>query len=324
MGSLTVERILSTLSCVGCHEIGGLRPAGASRRRLNSKLHRARCRWCATSVLVKQCFIAGSDTSDEAQCVTEFEALRRLHADFPQDSAFATPRAFAVFPEQAVLIIEYCPGPTIRQLLRRSAGSGRHRAMSRAGGWLRRFHGIYRDGECPLEAADRLAVLARIWPQGRRPPTVERGLDCLDGSSAAAEAVIMPRVLLHGDFKPENLIQSGERTIGIDVGLKHSNSVVYDIAPFLNHVALDSGFRSRWLSRERRQAQELAFTAAYDDYYSRERIELLWMRLYFSLSAWSTHRCYRPRMRLFVDMLHAPLADELVERLTGLRRVGAA
>jgi hypothetical protein len=44
-------------------------------------------------------------------------------------------------------------------------------------------------------------------------------------SAAAAASIDLKRSWLHGDFKTDNLIVSGQRIVGIDLQIKHENAV---------------------------------------------------------------------------------------------------
>jgi Ser/Thr protein kinase RdoA (MazF antagonist) len=162
--------------------------------------------------------------------------------------------------------------------------------VGRAGHWLKIFHSSHVLPRGYLDVDEKLAVTRHIErDRGVRDRVFRRAVTVLRTTARAAATMPLARSWLHGDFKSDNLMISGSRTVGIDIHLRHENAVVYDLAPFLNYIDLRLCHPSGWKllhSRERLHAAFLRtyFAATPEDV----ALPLAWVRLYLLLAEWYT------------------------------------
>jgi hypothetical protein len=108
-------------------------------------------------------------------------------------------------------------------------------------------------------------------------------------------------------MKSDNLLVHDGRATGIDVQLVDENTVVYDLAPFLNHLGL-LGWSPRGLPRRSLIARAAtAFLAAYSAG-AAWQLPIAWLRAYLLVQA-ATRDEGSTALRAFVG--RAPAALEL-------------
>ena len=183
--------------------------------------------------------VANPLTADE-----EYAALVRLDAHFKRRGGpFRVPVPVALLPEINAFAMECVTGQTVKSLL--NYGTVRRPAtlldgLAAAGTFLRHLHAL--DALPPAEAdlrdeADRVLAVAeeKLRPLGLTLPDRVRSTLVAFPSLR----VTSPRVRLHGDFGPANILLEGDgTTVGLDASL---HAVGYPEDDLVRFVALVSG-----------------------------------------------------------------------------------
>lgn len=253
-----------------------------------SLLFYGECPAFPTPVAVK--YYPGGEGADLAVAVRQFSAMQRAYTAMRNDTNFSVPRPYMLDEAQRLLICEWIEGQpmTDRVLSWRCPLAEAKALMRTAGAWLRRFHHAHELLPAPPDVESALAGVEEL----RRSrlgmePFVGQALNRLAATADRVRSIALPRSWIHGDFKTDNLLVAGRRTVGIDTHLVHENVVTYDIAPFLNHLELTCyhprGLRQIWW---REQLVE-EFLAGYDFDSRAHAVSLLWTRLYSLFGAWS-------------------------------------
>ncbi|MGY1635494.1 aminoglycoside phosphotransferase family protein [Geodermatophilus sp. SYSU D00742] len=183
------------------------------------------------------------DTEPPLDAETQFAALRRAHAWYRDDGAAPVSRPVALLEDVGAVVMEHVPGPTVGQAVHRAPLHpwAAARAVAAAGRFLREFHRHAQPGATvslsslaqDVVTADR----ALLSPVGvRLPAAVRRTL--LEMPDVAVPA---GRVLLHGDYVPNNLIITGRDSVTmLDPLLVRLGLPEDDAARFLAIVSSDT------------------------------------------------------------------------------------
>lgn len=301
----------------------GAEPGNCSVRgpiavRDNSVLFYAECDRLPSAALVKICLAPDTRQPDADAARSEYAGLLAVHRAMRSSQHLSVPRPYILQPDVGLLAIEWVPGKNIAKRLS-SWICGRGSAESyvaQSAKWLKAFHACHRLPAAALDVDSKLSFIATI--ESSFPSSDEvfyAGVAQLRRSAGAAAAAKLPRSWIHGDFTPDNLIVSGERVLGIDTQLRHENAVVYDLAPFLNHLALALLEPSGWPLLRSHQALRRTFVATYlDGSAINLEIPLAWTQLYLALQHWHSarQRNFGALRRCFVDVSHRSLTRQLV------------
>lgn len=255
-------------------------------RRHNSRVHRARAG--ARRVAIKECFHPRTVDPDAAAATREYAALRNLAA--AAAAAGVPPLApppLALASEHGAYAMTWVPGETAtRSVLRPSSGRRRAIEIGQAvGDWLRRFHALH---PLPPRGSDfvrRLGWIGDLRDAHRTDALVLRAAAALASSASDASARELPASWVHGDMKCDNLLIDGHAVAGLDAQMIDDNSVVYDLAPLLNHLAL-----LQWSALGIWQRDKLRlFAGGMLDAYGFEAapwtLPTLWVRVYLLLQS---------------------------------------
>jgi hypothetical protein len=194
----------------------------------------SRCRW-----VLKQPNSESQqhDLASPLSAAGQFEALQRLHEHLRIiGGPVATPRPVAYVPELDGYVMEYVPGPTLTGLIT-------PRAVLRPGRLLRGvttaaqvLHAVH-----SLEPAE--VALVDLSDLDRRART--RGRQLLEqaalpmrehwfaSSGEAGASTTASKVLLHGDFAPENVVLSPYGVYCLDPDLSEKDWAEHDVVRFL-------------------------------------------------------------------------------------------
>lgn len=302
--------------CPRCHDSHGwIRTARAVVRQYSS-IHRMRCRHCGEQVVAK--VVGGRYSSEEARkhARKEYEALRTLQATFPQDERYGTlvPLAHLEDAAHAIIITRLAAGDELARYIRQVDTAGLQAACSSAGVWLNKLHkSDLQDRKKYLGTAEKVSYLSEKYGTALcRDRKTGSAFNLLAEVGSGIDVAPVVAVRQHGDFKPENMLCDGTRYIGLDIRWQSVGAVVYDLAPFLNHLWL----AGRGTGRHKRHLYDLAESAFLGGYGQIGKIQVLrWTQLYFALCYMGE---YRQRGRLatsYANWKVAPLVGRLATQL---------
>jgi len=255
---------------------------GVVELRNNSRIHKAR--WGLRPIAVKECFGTGSLRPDPAAAEREFAALTSIAQSASQSGVpTLTPQPLMLCLEFAVYAMAWVPGrPATEVILARATTTSHACAIGAgAGNWLRHIHALKAlskragDFESKVGHVEHLAASDRGADK-----LLRRSANSLVSHASEASAQYMPASWIHGDMKSDNLLVDGDQIVGLDAQLRDENTVVYDLAPFLNHLRL-----LKWTPRGAWHGQRLDLVAdAFLNAYSQEcagwKLPIAWLRSY--------------------------------------------
>lgn len=272
--------------CASCRAAGRWASAGKRSKRQNSDIHHLACMQCSERIVVKVNRVFGSVDDGRARAKREYETLSTLQGVFPQDGRFGTlvPLGHLEAEGHGIMITRLFHGEDVAHYSRKLPLNGVQETFRSAGTWLRTLHQSARGGVSmqTLGVADKLDYLERTYGDVlHADPAVRRTCEVLEHSGRRIEALAVPAVRIHGDFKPENLLCDGGRLVGLDIHLTSVGAAAYDVAPFLNHVWF--AYHRLGISRatQRYERACAGFLSGYGD--EGDAHALAWVRLYFAL-----------------------------------------
>lgn len=276
-----------------------------------------------TPIAVKLCIDAQKALPDRDVARIEYEGLVRTYDAMADDSEFSVPKPYLLDMENGLLLREWIAGTSLTDLLFswHCSQATAETYITKAGRWLRAFHEAG-----PLHVSrlsDQTSVL-RLDELSReelaKDEVFAHALCCLGATADIVTGLELEWSWIHGDFKSDNLVISGNRTVGLDVYKRMENAVFFDLGPFLNHLELNLWRPTtlRWRQAIDQLAQ--AFLAAYkmpND--PTNRTALNWIQLLLILSLWtSTAAEHRGRVsEPFVRAVFRAAVRRIASRLKG-------
>jgi hypothetical protein len=248
LGHSSMDAESAVLECLRSVLVGEIEPSdpadlvivqtGAARRR--SSLYflglaggRPACRW-----VVKQPN-SGSHQEDlrsPLSAAGQFQALQRLHEHLRQsDGPVATPRPVAYVPEIEAYVMEYVPGPTLTGLIRPGAVFRPDSLLHGVAGSAQVLHAVHSLESVEADRVDLPDLSRRAVTRGRQLletaglPTRDRWLV----PSSSAYSTTAWKVLLHGDFAPENVLLTPSGFYCLEPDLCERDWAEHDVVRFL-------------------------------------------------------------------------------------------
>ena len=230
--------------------------------------------------------------TDPDKAAEEYRALEYVAARFGP-GRYRVPQPVTLLADEGLLCMTWVDGRLARDVLEaRSAPDARQAAIVAAGAWLAYFHALERGAERPLDVAGKLALvdahLAMLDENARHSSVAGRARAWLAANAGEVGLIPVTHGLVHGDYKPENLLLAETATTGIDFTAARDGAQIMDVAQFANHLLLERvrprGFRA-W-GKARQWADQ--FTSAYIDAgAAAPSLPLLWLRVTHLLRFWS-------------------------------------
>jgi len=306
--------------CPNCKARASWHATGRSAVRANSTLYSFRCETCEERVVVKLVPLGARDADGRHELEREFQTLRKLRGIFPPNSHHGALIAenYLELDGHAAMVTRLFPGKDLVRYARSADREELGRMFHSAGALLRSLH----DG-CPdgyqlreLDVGPKLAYLEETYRRILlRNSRTRRAFLRLRESADAVGLSPLRVSWAHGDYKPENVLYDGRKTILLDTKLDIRGAVVYDLASFLNHVYIAAcSFRSGAL-RNNNQFVEAAFLSGYGDLSAAEITALRWAQLYFMLCYFGAHHKRGFPLNLYAYWRLAPLIEALAKQV---------
>jgi len=271
--------------------------------------------------MVKLCLKTHTCQADPDSAHSQYDALHRVSLAMGDGSEFSVPRPYLVQADIGLLAMEWVSGASMTDLVFswRCNPAQAQQLVARGGRWLRHFHACHALAPGRLDIEDKLAFVAEMESDGVVSDQVFiRALRRLRESAKAAAAVTLNRSWMHGDFKTNNLIVSGARTMGVDIHLHNEGPVIYDLAPFLNHLELRLWHPGGWrLFGSRALLHETFITNYLEGRDDAIAGPLAWVRLYMILAEWHTARTHSGSWphSSFLNFCYRRVASRLITRI---------
>ena len=287
---------------------------GPFASRDNSRLFIAKCADFPSTAVVKLCLRPRTCRADPEAAQRQYDALVRTSQAMNVDSDFSVPQPYLLDAARGLLAVQWIAGKSMTDIVFswRCNAARAQDLMARAGHWLKIFHTAHVLPDGQLDIDEKLASANRMERDRAVPDSVFfRAVSLLREAAGAAAAAPLARSWLHGDFKSDNLMISGLRTVGIDIHLRHENVVIYDLAPFLNYIDLRLCHPSGWRLRHSRELLHVRFLTSYfSATWKQMALPLAWVRLYLLLGEWHTaHANARSHVRTrMIDLCYRSVA----------------
>ncbi|MEO5375631.1 MAG: phosphotransferase [Alphaproteobacteria bacterium] len=197
--------------------------------------------------------------------IEQYDAIRRLNSAFQGADGYRTVKPILVIPESGILVLEWIDGRSLQELLFDQATTYDQAVayVERAARWLSIFHRTEVLPPCPLSCESLVKRLLPSDPVARLHPIRRRIHKLLTDSAPLLAGHDVPQVLVHGDYKPANVLYGDHETIAIDIAARHCGPNVADLGHFINCLRMDA-YQPRGLRLLRwRGHLAKAFLAAY-------------------------------------------------------------
>ncbi|HEX7369061.1 MAG TPA: aminoglycoside phosphotransferase family protein [Rhodanobacteraceae bacterium] len=306
--------------CPACHASGSWVQVGKADARQNSTVSKARCMRCDYAVAVKASRTTPDVQVARAELLDEHQTLQRVASTFPQDGPYGTlvPLGYMDTDTGGVMLTRWFPGVDLVSHARTLGADAAEGIWRSAGAWLRQLHLGDPAARCtqPLGTAEKVAHLLETCGAVLRSESRTR-LACgvLERAGMYIDELPLPAARLHGDFKPTNMLCDGSRYIGLDIQMKSIGAVAYDLAPFLNHLWLDTRTLRSFGSGRSHHAAEAAFLEGYGCAGEREMQALRWVQLYFALRYLGRYKQRGMLSRVYANRRVMPLVSALTAKV---------
>lgn len=272
-------------------------------------------------VAIKRCFVPGTNELDTEGASEQFLALKRLSDACGRNTPklFRVPDPICIIPDYAIYVMGWAIGESLTNKL------GALRAVwdakiwfEQVGTWMGYFHSAGPLQERIIDSSDRIEAINDLNHSLISQQSFVRALKSAKDVSNDYLKTRSKTSWLHGDCKTDNFILGCNDVFGIDVSLKHENSVEYDVGQFLNNLYLRLS-SPRWIYLKPFLNQ---YEKAFKDGYRSAGIEfsdryLAWIRLTLALSLWDDRlgRSEPSLRNRVLNAMFSSLADHLVDSL---------
>ena len=266
-----------------------------------------------SEALIKVCVDQTTGRPDGPAAQRQYRALAKVHEAMAWASGFSVPQPYLIRSELGLLAMEWVRGANVakRAFSWLSSISNSEKCVARSAAWLRAFHASGRLPPSHLDVHVRLPVLEEMTRRALPNDAYHAALAQLRRSADAAAAIALPRAWIHGDFTADNVILSGAQTIGIDMHLEHENAVVYDLASFLNNLALSLYEPRGWrLGRSHERLRDTFLSTYFQGDAGQMEMPVAWVQLYMAVQQWRSARQHAGHT------LRGHLVDWQFQRLT--------
>lgn len=180
---------------------------------------------------------------DLAELTVQFSALQHARDLLSSADGFSAPRPIAMIEagNDGLLIMEWVDAPSAETLLtRRAVGSpDLYEAVVRSGKLLALLHKNQRTRPDALDPTGFIEDVNQAFAGHRKPDKlVTEAMEHLAQAPGQIFSLDLPVTRLHGDFKPANILVSGENTYCIDAAFTGEGATIHELAHYTNHLLL--------------------------------------------------------------------------------------
>lgn len=255
-----------------------------------SRLFRAVCTELPYPLFVKRCVQVSSGSVDGKSARTQFLGLQEAWRRSGRDAPYGVPEPLLLLADEGLVVTEWVDAPSLTQRLRTWNAGSRElcRGVAQAAQWLRWFHADSKSALITIDTGDLVKRLGEGDAGILRDAIFKKGCRILEVTSARIGEVPTARSRLHGDYKADNVLVDSVRAVAIDLQPDYCNSVLFDVASFLNHMALLAWHPKAWrVALRHRQLVDCFMRNYFEAGVDVEiRGALLWVRLFNVLGAW--------------------------------------
>jgi aminoglycoside phosphotransferase (APT) family kinase protein len=289
-GALTQE-LAQVCSALG-HEKGDLMLRAPSFTGRNSVIYKVETDGPGRVYAIKHFRTVDQAVNARELAARQFTGMRKAYDIAGPHGGHLVPKPYAILDRSAAIVVEWVAGSNLLELLRQGWALPRAytELIANAGKWLRAVHdaGAPTETELPAEILllDAEAALARCVPAS----VARRASRALANALPAVRGNKCVETWAHGDFKPANLMVAKENgnLVGLDLQLSKRGPGVFDVASFLNDLAVNL----RMPGMLRLLVGERAFEHAFLDEYWRRKtkrdVALQFVRLCSLAETWAT------------------------------------
>ncbi len=296
---------------------------GPIYRLQNSLIYHAECAGQPFPLMVKRCLMPNTLVTDTSTARVQYDALSRAKSVTVGDSRYNVPMPVALLEQEGVVVMEWIEGVGMTPLLLRLRGARAERLklVAEAAEWLRRFHRSSGVTYARLAAREMLPRLTADPSPVLADEACREGIAALERTCGLVDALDVGGGYPHGDFKSDNLLVCSGRIVAIDIHHEEKNSVLFDIAMFLNHLELlalhPRGMRLAW----ERVDLIRAFLKRYFHGVTIPELPLVWVRLFVLLGAWIDLPQENPGWLRYhyMDLCYRRIASRLTRGLKALK-----
>lgn len=297
-------------------QAGDLIVHGPLTRRDYSRVFRVQSSALPSASVMKLCLKTGSFVPNPRDARQQYSILEKIHAASANRGLHLVPQPYLLMEPEGVFLAEWIKGDIMATRLfgweLRFRPVNRLNLIKSAAEWLRSFHQLLSLPSGPLELQSKVLTLKELEADGFQENEIFRNCAAyLARCADRAGSVQLERSWLHGDFKADNLIVTGEKTIGIDIQAQTCDAIIYDIAQFLNNIELNVRYlHNRRLFRTRETLYDHFIHCYFGPEHGTYDLPLLWIRGYMLLCGWHemkntgssigsrlTQNCYRAATR---------------------------
>jgi hypothetical protein len=247
--------------CRGVRISGPIHVSGHARLFLCALPHRAE------TFLAKCFYLSGTERADIEDARHQYEALVHLNETRGATSGFNLVQPFHLFADEGIIAQSWIEGKSLDRAFGDATFSiGRlMEHVAAAGTWLGHFHRFGRDGRTATVSGTLMDEIAdQAKPLGPRGRVLNEAVQTLRNSPLADGRTLQPVTTLHCDFKPANVIVAKDGVCAIDFQLSTRASIYFDLAHFLNSLAIDTMKARRASLLLRARQMQRAFIAGYE------------------------------------------------------------
>jgi hypothetical protein len=217
----------------------------------------------AEPFLAKCFYVSGTERADVEEARLQYEALVKLNGARGANNSFNLVQPFHLFADDGVIVQSWIDGKSLDRALGDTAFSIDQLtgSVAAAGTWLGHFHHFGNDGQTGTVSG---TLMDEIEGGAKGARVLTTAVQLLRRSVLGEGKTIQPVTTIHCDYKPANVIAAKDGVCAIDFQLSTRASIYFDLAHFINSLAIDL-MKSRRLGLMLRARQlESAFIAGYE------------------------------------------------------------